>query len=911
VRRRLSSLLAEAAAAGAAVLTPDAAASARAAVAAAWHPEGAARGRDGRPDAYFTVFALLCARALDAPWDRAALSRWLSRPAAPAGAAAAAHVDRVARDWLAVQAGEAGTVRRAGILARAIGALVAGRADPYAAFWGLVGIEAAGLPPPWGLLATVPVSPAAATSRLAAALAVRALAGRGGDGPGKALRAAIEARRDASSGGYAAGRAAAPDLLSTATAVLALAWSGRAARPEEADETCGYVVDCRAADGLWADRPGAAAGDVEYAFYALAALGTLAAAAAQVVLTMAAVREAADPPVAEDHRSNAGGTAAPPSAARGRLRIDEARRAVALRLLAQADAAGSWPGELTASALSTALAVSALERGDRPGDAAAAAAGAAWLAASALPGGGWGDTPDSPANLTATLIAWAALAPRADSASAAARRAAEAWIAAKTGAAVRPETIAAAVKRAYGDDRTFAAPILFYLAFRGAAGADRDAWRAVPPLPFALALLPRWLFPLLRLQVVSYALPALIAVGLARHVRLAAARGRRAPGRMLAGPLLNRLERLQPPGGGFLEAVPLTAFTVLALDAAGFPNHPVARRGRDFLRAARRPDGSWPIDTNLRGWLTTLAVQACAAAPGGLDPAVRDWRTTRSWILANQTSGRHPFTGARRGGWPWTDAPGGVPDADDTAAALLALRALPDAVAADARAAAARGCAWLADLQNADGGVPTFCRGWGRLPFDRSCADITAHALRAWLAWSDLLPAALRLRLEACTRRALACLAAMQQPDGAWLPLWFGSQQRGDGCNPTVGTARVLPALRAAAAAHAEARPALARGAAWLLANQDASGGWGPSAGFACTVEETALAVTALARGTGTERAAAVRGAARLAGRVASGDPAPSPIGLYFARLWYGERLYPLLWTVEALNGVAERCGGT
>jgi hypothetical protein len=28
----------------------------------------------------------------------------------------------------------------------------------------------------------------------------------------------------------------------------------------------------------------------------------------------------------------------------------------------------------------------------------------------------------------------------------------------------------------------------------------------------------------------------------------------------------------------------------------------------------------------------------------------------------------------------------------------------------------------------------------------------------------------------------------------------------------------------------------------------------------------------------------------------------PSPIGLYFARLWYSEEAYPVIWTVEALG---------
>ena len=39
-------------------------------------------------------------------------------------------------------------------------------------------------------------------------------------------------------------------------------------------------------------------------------------------------------------------------------------------------------------------------------------------------------------------------------------------------------------------------------------------------------------------------------------------------------------------------------------------DHPVARRGIEFLKDSVRPDGSWPIDTNLATWVTTLSVNA-------------------------------------------------------------------------------------------------------------------------------------------------------------------------------------------------------------------------------------------------------------------------------------------------------------
>src|SRR5439155_14196748 len=49
----------------------------------------------------------------------------------------------------------------------------------------------------------------------------------------------------------------------------------------------------------------------------------------------------------------------------------------------------------------------------------------------------------------------------------------------------------------------------------------------------------------------------------------------------------------------------------------------------------------------------------------------------------------------------------------------------------------AHGLAWLLALQNRNGGWPTFCRGWGKLPFDRSGTDLTAHAMRALRAWAE------------------------------------------------------------------------------------------------------------------------------------------------------------------------------
>ena len=652
-------------------------------------------------------------------------------------------------------------------------------------------------------------------------------------------------------------------------------------------------------------------------------------------------------------------------------------------LLEARNAHGYWEGELSSSALSTATAVCALEAHlcdcqsldariretilDR------IVRGRLWLIENQNSDGGWGDTVKSLSNISTTLLVWGALntlqgpeQARAAGGSQAVLGAvsgevsgevsrAEAWIEQAAGS-LAPEDIARAVRARYGKDQTFSVPILMALASTRRLGESaKQGWKLVPQLPFELAAFPRSWFAAMKLPVVSYALPALIAIGLVRH--------RQAPSRNpLARQIRNAttprclrvLESIQPQSGGFLEAIPLTSFVAIALIGAGYGGHRAVGQGIAFLLDTFRSDGSWAIDTHLATWVSTLSVNALSHS--------RDWRSRlgsselslKRWICEQQYTRVHPFTNAAPGGWSWTPLSGGVPDADDTPGAMLALRAYydapdsqgsPDAIEPDEKLPkrALAGAVWLLDLQNRDGGIPTFCKGWGTLPFDRSNPDITAHAIRAWLAWFDLADANLQSRIRKSILRAMGFLKRRQRQDGSWVPLWFGNQYVRDEENPTYGTSRVLLAWLAATEApwlmqssKLEVHSRIAMAARWLVRAQQSDGSWTGSDRASLqdqhqsepiealgSIEETALAVEALAdlccrtsMGPGKFpcepkliedcRKAVDVGVAWIARSTKQGTEfAPSPIGFYFAKLWYFEKHYPICYSVAALERVA------
>ena len=609
-------------------------------------------------------------------------------------------------------------------------------------------------------------------------------------------------------------------------------------------------------------------------------------------------------------------------------RLTTAASTAIQRLLDERKTKVFWEGELATSALSTATAVSTLgllykhypknSEGlpQRDELLSLITAGCNWLVSNQNEDGGWGDTILSYSNIATTILGIAAikLAGNESDYSEAIESATsyvdqQGWI--------------DGLKARYGKDKTFAVPILTNAALAGLV-----PWSAVASLPFELACFPQSFYRFLQLPVVSYAIPALVGIGQAKFFHQ---KPWNPISRIIRSLTVNRsldvLKQMQPASGGYLEAIPLTSFVAMSLISTGRAKHSVSKNAVRFLVDTVRSDGSWPIDTNLATWNTSLAVRALDQhQTDTAELGLTDWR------VSCQNVTRHPFTGAAPGGWGWSNLSGAVPDCDDTPAAILALDSIRQSPSFEPqdlpqiRHAAMNGIRWMIKLQNRDRGWPTFCRGWGKLPFDRSGADLTAHVLRALKAWEEELVAHEGVfadnpaGFERVVQQGFQYLDEQQNDDGSWYPLWFGNQDHPQEENPVYGTSKVLLAYIKWGRISNQAAD---RAFQWLATHQNEDGGWGSGVahqrsanGKICnqqagsSVEETALALESLMHSPNPEHQteAIEKGLAWLINRVETGRYVDcSPIGFYFAKLWYHERLYPLIFTVSTLGAALSR----
>ena len=578
------------------------------------------------------------------------------------------------------------------------------------------------------------------------------------------------------------------------------------------------------------------------------------------------------------------------------------------QLIREQNSDGFWTGRLASSALSTAVALVVLKLDKDSNNDQKIVSGLQWLHDNVNEDGGFGDTPESASNVSSSLLCYAALSycrlPQIDNRPV--LKGIENYLAAQ-GISFATQNLTASVLKYYGKDYTFSVPILSMLAL--CEVLTDEVYQYIPQLPFEFTLLPASLYRFFNLQVVSYAVPALVAVGIfifkkrKKHNLISKYYRKRC-----IDPAMKKLIAMLPESGGFLEAIPLTGFVSMCLIASVMQDNVVVDKGIKFIKDQQRTDGSWPIDTDLSTWITTLSIKSLGNRLHNSLPK-QSVDILRNHLLNIQYKEKHSFNGALPGGWGWTNYSGSVPDADDTPGAIIALLEMYNGSPQETKAIV-DGCKWLVELQNRDGGIPSFCKGWGRLPFDSSCADLSGHTLLALLKTVDSLEnnpdSKTKKQFHKSAIGIMSYLEKHQNKDGHWLPLWFGNQFNNDKKNPVYGTAKVLTyiedclSLNSLSGEFKERLEKMASSASdYLQIQQNSDGSWGGKLGIKGSIEETALAICSLAK---RDKTKCMKGFQWLENEHASKGLQANPIGLYFATLWYDEKMYPLVYYIEALR---------
>ena len=578
------------------------------------------------------------------------------------------------------------------------------------------------------------------------------------------------------------------------------------------------------------------------------------------------------------------------------------------QLIREQNSDGFWTGRLASSALSTAVALVVLKLDKESNNDTQIASGLQWLHDNVNEDGGYGDTPESASNVSSSLLCYAALSfclvNEKDNQPV--LKGIENYLAAR-GISFTTQNLTSSVLKYYGKDFTFSVPILSMLAL--CEVLTDDVYQYIPQLPFEFTLLPASLYRFFNLQVVSYAVPALIAVGIfifkkrKKHNQFSKYYRTKC-----IAPAMKKLISMLPESGGFLEAIPLTGFVSMCLIASGIEDNQVVEKGIKFIKNQQRLDGSWPIDTDLSTWVTTLSIKSLGDRLYKILPE-KSVEVLRNHLLNIQYKEKHSFNGALPGGWGWTNYSGSVPDADDTPGAIIALLEMYNGSPQEKKAIV-DGCKWLVELQNSDGGIPSFCKGWGRLPFDSSCADLSGHTLLALLKTVDTfgkeIDSKTKKQFHNSATGIIIYLEKHQDKDGHWLPLWFGNQLTDDKKNPVYGTAKVLTYFEdclSLGSLNIKIKLRLEKMALsatnYLQLQQNNDGSWGGENGIRGSIEETALSICALAK---RDKANSLKGFQWLENEYAIKGLKASPIGLYFATLWYDEKMYPLIYYVEALR---------
>ncbi|MEO6836201.1 MAG: squalene--hopene cyclase [Candidatus Tumulicola sp.] len=311
----------------------------------------------------------------------------------------------------------------------------------------------------------------------------------------------------------------------------------------------------------------------------------------------------------------------------------------------------------------------------------------------------------------------------------------------------------------------------------------------------------------------------------------------------------------QEADGSWGGIQPPWVYSLIALDIMGYGlEHPVMRKGIAGFDRFIMKDASdgWRFQACMSPvWDTAWAVRALALA--GFDAAHPVMRRAVGWLLDEQIPDDAPgdwrmkCDEARGNGWAFEFDNDAYPDIDDTTVVVLAL--LEGGAAETVASSVERARRWTLAMRSKNGAWAAFDRDntralLYRMPFsdfgamiDPPTEDVTAHVLEMLAGLGAGVD-------DPDVARGLDYLRATQKPAGSWFGRW--------GVNHVYGTWCVISALGALATG----RDMIERAAAWLLAVQNADGGWGESChsyvdeSFAgvgrSTPSQTAWAVNAL-----------------------------------------------------------------
>ncbi|MBV8595157.1 MAG: squalene--hopene cyclase [Candidatus Eremiobacteraeota bacterium] len=375
----------------------------------------------------------------------------------------------------------------------------------------------------------------------------------------------------------------------------------------------------------------------------------------------------------------------------------------------------------------------------------------------------------------------------------------------------------------------------------------------------------------------------------------------------------------QEADGSWGGIQPPWVYSLIALNLEGMDvSHPVMRKGLEGMRRfALHDDASgWRFQACMSPvWDTAWAVRALRRA--GVMPSHPAMQSAVEWLLAEQITGGGDWQVRCKnvpcGGWAFEFDNDIYPDIDDTAVVVLAL--LEGGQPERVTPAVDRAIAWVRAMRSRDGAWAAFDRDNTNfmayaIPFadfgamiDPPTEDVTAHVL-------EMLGARGAGAHDPDVAGGLAYLRRTQTGAGSWYGRW--------GVNHIYGTWCVLDALKALGGGLDMQQ----RAACWLIAAQNADGGWGETclsyedASFAgvgtSAASQTAWAVLGLQSAGAGNHSACARGLAFLCEHQRDGTwPEPDHTGTGFPGDFYiNYHLYRHLFPMMALAGAQPRVPG-